>query len=354
MRKYNVDLLNSFCKENDIILLTDYNNLFLNYNSKIILQCKQCLVETEKCFGYMVKTKNSLCKKCITINSLPKQKVTMLNKYGVEHASQSITIKNKIKQGFIEKYGIDNPSKTQEVKDKMKATNLKKYGVEFLVHNKEIKDKIICTNLEKYGCKNPAQNTDVKNKIKNTNIEKYGFDNPAKHIDCINKMKQTNLKKYGVEFPLQNSEIYSKQVKTNIEKYGVENCSQNPEVSIKQQKSCYRLKEYVMPSGKIIHYQGFEHFAIRNLLNDNIKEEDILTCKTKTPVIFYIDNNKRRRHFIDIFVPSKNLCIEVKSQYTININYDVILLKQQFSKELGYNYEIWVYDRKGNIVDIKK
>ena len=167
-------------------------------------------------------------------------------------------------------------------------------------------------------------------------------------------MKQTNLKKYGVEFPLQNSEIYSKQVKTNIEKYGVENCSQNPEVSIKQQKSCYRLKEYVMPSGKIIHYQGFEHFAIRNLLNDNIKEEDILTCKTKTPVIFYIDNNKRRRHFIDIFVPSKNLCIEVKSQYTININYDVILLKQQFSKELGYNYEIWVYDRKGNIVDIKK
>jgi len=57
MRKYNVDLLNSFCKENDIILLTDYNNLFLNYNSKIILQCKQCLVETEKCFGYMVKTK---------------------------------------------------------------------------------------------------------------------------------------------------------------------------------------------------------------------------------------------------------------------------------------------------------
>jgi hypothetical protein len=30
------------------------------------------------------------------------------------------------------------------------------------------------------------------------------------------------------------------------------------------------------------------------------------------------------------------------------------MLKQQYAKDLGYNYEIWVYDRKGNIIDIKK
>jgi hypothetical protein len=352
---YNFDLLNNFCKENNIILLDDYKNLYLKHNSKIRLECKQCLVETEKCFRYMVKTKNSLCKNCITINSLSKQKATMLIRYGVEHASQSRVIKANIKQGFIEKYGVDNPSKTKEVKDKMKATNLKRYGVEFLIHNKEIKDKIICTNLEKYGVENPSQNEEIKNKIKKTNIEKYGVDNPAKHINCINKMKQTNLEKYGVELPLQNSEIYEKLIKTNMEKYGVENCLQNPDVLTKQQKSSYKLKQYIMPSGKIINYQGFEHFAIGDLLNDNVDEEDIVTCKTKTPIVFYRDsNNKKRRHFIDIFVPSKNLCIEVKSQYTITINYDIIMLKQQYSKELGYNYEIWVYDRKGNIIDIKK
>jgi hypothetical protein len=355
MGKYNFELLNDFCKENDILLLAKYNNLYLQHSSKILLKCKQCLLETEKCFAYMIKTKNALCKKCITINSLQKQKKTMLNIYGVEHPSQSIIIKQKMKETFIKKYGVDNPSKTQEVKDKMKITNLKRYGVEFLVHNKEIKEKINCTNLKKYGCENPGQNDEVKNKIKNTNMIKYGVDNPAKHIDCINKMKQTNIKKYGVELPLQNSKIYDKLVKTNMEKYGVENCLQNPEILTKQQKSCYRLKEYVMPSGKIVNYQGFEHFAIYDLLNDNIHEEDIITCKTKTPVVFYYDsNNKKRRHFIDIFVPSRNLCIEVKSQYTITLNYDIILLKQNFSKELGYNYEIWVYDRKGNIVDIKK
>ena len=331
MYKYNFELLDQFCKENNIILLVDYTNLHLKSNSKIILTCKQCLVKTEKCLGYMIKTKNSLCKKCITINSLSKQKETMVKKYGVEHPSQSIEIKQKIKQGFIKKYGVDNPSKTQEVKDKMKITNLKKYGVEFLIHNKQIKDKMDSTILEKYGVKHISQNIEIKNKI-----------------------KQTNLEKYGVEFPLQNKEIYNKLIKTNLVKYGVENCLQNPDVLTKQQKSCYKLKEYVMPSGKIVNYQGFEHFAIRELLNDNIDEEDIVTCKTKTPIVFYCDNNKKRRHFIDIYVPSRNLCIEVKSQYTITINYDIILLKQQSTKDLGYDYEIWIYDRKGNIIDIKK
>ena len=337
-----------------MLLLVDYTNLHLKSNSKIILTCKQCLVKTEKCLGYMIKTKNSLCKKCITINSLSKQKETMVKKYGVEHPSQSIEIKQKIKQGFIKKYGVDNPSKTQEVKDKMKITNLKKYGVEFLIHNKQIKDKMDSTILEKYGVKHISQNIEIKNKIKQTNLEKYGVENPGKNINCINKMKQTNLVKYGVEFPLQNKEIYNKLIKTNLVKYGVENCLQNPDVLTKQQKSCYKLKEYVMPSGKIVNYQGFEHFAIRELLNDNIDEEDIVTCKTKTPIVFYCDNNKKRRHFIDIYVPSRNLCIEVKSQYTITVNYDIILLKQQSTKDLGYDYEIWIYDRKGNIIDIKK
>jgi hypothetical protein len=216
MGKYNYQLLNTFCTENSITLLEDYQDSNLTYSTKIKLICKQCLNGTEKCFAYMIKTKNSLCKICITKNSLPKQKETMMNKYGVEHASQSVTIRQKIKTGFINKYGVDNPSKTQEVKDKMIATNLKKYGVKYVIFNKDINSKIKNTNLEKYGVDNPIKNQTIREKIKQTNIQKYGVDNPAKNADCINKMKQTNLEKYGVEFPLKNKDIYSKLIKTNL------------------------------------------------------------------------------------------------------------------------------------------
>ena len=165
MVKYTYKLLHDFCLENNIKLLADYSKLKLEYSSKIILECKQCNLETEKCLAYMIKTKCSLCKICITKNSLSKQKETMLKKYGVEHPTQSEEIKIKIKKGFIEKYGVDNPSKTIAVKNKMKQTNLERYGVEYLVHDPEMKEKMIKTNLERYGVKNPLGNKDIRTKI---------------------------------------------------------------------------------------------------------------------------------------------------------------------------------------------
>jgi hypothetical protein len=353
--KYNIQLLQEFCKENNIKLLEDYTNKIFEYSSKIILECKQCNTQTEKCFAYMIKTKNALCKRCITINSLQKQKETMMKRYGVEHPSQSDIIKLKIKQGFIDKYGVDNPSKTIEVQNKMKKTNLERYGVEFLVHNKEIKDKMIKTNLEKYGVENPLQNNDIKTKVKNTIIQKYGVDNVSKSIDFQNKMKNTNLIKYGVEFPLQNININTKMKKTNLEKYGFENPLQNAEISHKHLLSSYNTKQYNLPSGSILMYQGFENFALNELIKEGVQETDIITSRIQVPELCYIDNNnKKRRHYVDIFIPSKNICIEVKSEYTITLESSNIFLKQEAAKVLGYNYEIWVYNRKGNKVECYK
>ena len=56
MGKYNFDLLNTFCNENNIKLLEDYKNSYLKHNSKILLECKQCFKKTEKCFIYNTDT----------------------------------------------------------------------------------------------------------------------------------------------------------------------------------------------------------------------------------------------------------------------------------------------------------
>ena len=65
------------------------------------------------------------------------------------------------------------------------------------------------------------------------------------------------------------------------------------------------------------------------------------------PKITYIDdNNIERYHYVDIFIPSQNRCIEIKSSWTFKK--PNVLLKQKYAKEKGYNYEIWVYDKKRN------
>jgi DNA repair protein RadC len=109
-----------------------------------------------------------------------------------------------------------------------------------------------------------------------------------------------------------------------------------------------------MPSGKIIKIQGYEHHAINKLLNENINENDIIIGSKNVPEIWYYDSckNKKRRHFVDIYLSGKNKCIEVKSTWTFNINKDIVFSKQQAAKDLGYLYEIWVYDKDGNKLQI--
>lgn len=86
--------------------------------------------------------------------------------------------------------------------------------------------------------------------------------------------------------------------------------------------------------------------------NEQIKEYDIITGCKNVPTIWYFDENgKKHRHYVDIFIKSLNKCIEVKSTWTAKKKKDSIFLKQKAAKELGYNYEIWVYDRKGNRVE---
>jgi hypothetical protein len=126
---------------------------------------------------------------------------------------------------------------------------------------------------------------------------------------------------------------------------------QNPEIMEKNIKMSYYLKEYTLPSGKIIKIQGYEHFALNELLK-YIDENDIITGCKNVPIIWYNDESgKKHRHFVDIFIPSQNKCIEVKSTWTFKKQKEIVLLKKTAAKELGYLYEIWIYNKIGNKVE---
>jgi predicted AAA+ superfamily ATPase len=120
-------------------------------------------------------------------------------------------------------------------------------------------------------------------------------------------------------------------------------------------KNMYKCKEYIFPSGNIINIQGYEHHAIDELLKQGICETNIITgCKNVPSIWYYDKNGKKRRHFVDIYIPNQNRCIEVKSTWTAKLHDGNIQLKQHAGKELGYNYEIWIYDKEGNKLECYK
>jgi len=192
-----------------------------------------------------------------------------------------------------------------------------------------------------------------KEKAKQTCLEKYGVEYSTQSKEVQDKMKKTLLLNYGVEHISYSKEIKDKTKKTCLEKYGVEVPSQCAEIMEKVSKNAYKLKEYKFPSGRIERVQGYEPFALYELINNVlIYENDIFIGAKKVPTIWYNDENcKKHRHYVDIFIKSENKCIEVKSTWTVQKKKDNIFLKQNAAKELGYKYEIWVYDSKGNRVE---
>jgi hypothetical protein len=368
--KYNIDELNRFCNEQNIQLCQEY----IKVNNKTVIQgicLNKCGYLFEKTFFALINYSGGYCKSCVKVIRQEKFKKTCLVKYGVKNPYQSETIKHKIKQTNLEKYGetcylktdigkikskqtinkkygVENVSKSDIIKMKKEETSLKNFGVKYASQNESIKKQIKKTNNEKYGCDYVFQNEGIKEKIKNTCLKKYNVNYIGQSNEIKEKIKQSNLEKYGLEYATQCEEIKEKTKQTNLEKYGVENPIQDPEIAEKASENSYQTKFFTFPSGKIIRCQGYEPFALEELVKLNFDENDIYTKRTEVPKIIFNKNGKNSRHYVDIYIKSLNKCIEVKSDWYFNKDKDVILAKQSAGKNLGSEYEIWVYDKKGN------
>jgi len=305
--KYDYEMLKNICDAGGVTLLDEYKDKYVTRDTRIIGKCILCENSFNKSLNKLHKQRNFGCETCAKVLKFERIKNTMVDKYGVEYAAQSQTFKDKMKVTTLERYGVEHASQNEEVKGKIRQTNLNTYGVEYGLQDKSVKEKGRITNLEKYGFENPQQSEEIKEKA-----------------------KQTCLKKYGVEYSSQCQEIYEKM-----------------------NNHSYYLKEYFLPSGIKIKIQGYEHFALDELFKkENMVESDVITGCKNVPIIWYNDETgKKHRHYVDIYIKSKNKCIEIKSTWTLKKQKEVVFLKLNAAKELGYLYEIWVYDNKGNKVD---
>ena len=205
--------------------------------------------------------------------------------------------------------------------------------------------------MERFGVEYCMQSEEVKQKGKDTCLEKYGVGHPMLLDETKQKSRDTCMERFGTECPLQNEEVKQKIKDTCMERYGVEHPMQVPEIADKCSKSAFTKKNYTLPSGKILQIQGYEHFALDKCVTI-YQEDDIINGMPNVPEIWYNDEDgKKHRHYVDLFIRSKLLCIEVKSTWTAEKKKDNIFLKQKAGKKLGYHYEIWVYDGKGNKVE---
>ena len=171
------------------------------------------------------------------------------------------------------------------------------------------------------------------------------------------KSKATNLERRGCEYALQDKEVRDKSKKTMVERHGVEYAMQNAELFEKQQKSCFKRKEYIFPSGRIDCVQGNEPQAL-DILIKSYEEYDIVTSNHEIESlcgeIKYTFEDKEHKYYTDIYIKSSHTFIEVKSVYTFKREKEKNLKKREACINAGINFEFWIMDKKGSILEIKK
>jgi hypothetical protein len=284
MVKYNFNLLEKYCNENNIHLINSYYNVKINRDTKIEGKCKNCINNFNVSFRVLLNNR-PYCNSCCLFFSRQKCKLTCLEKYGLTT--------NLLFTETIEKKNYNLEKNKSEIREKYKKTINQKYNCENISQNNEIKQKILQTNKS-------------KSKVEKDNI--------------VKKRKKTLLQKYGNENIFLVPEIIYKKKQTCIKKYGTENHMHNCEIAEKQSKNSYNNKTYVFPSSNKITYQGYENFALDEIIK-NTSEEDIFVSRKSVPIIYYNDEkNDTHRHYVDIYIKSLNKCIEVKSLWTYNKN----------------------------------
>jgi len=267
-----------------------------------------------------------------------KMKKTNLEKYGVEYAISSKQAIEKIKQTNLERYGVEYAPLSKEVIDKQQKTNLERYGVTSTLQSKETKKK----NIEKFGYEIPMHNKQVKDKQIKTSLERYGVSHYSMTEESKNKVIKTSLERFGVSNYTQSDEYKSKSISTCQRKYGVEYPMQHPEILLKSQKSAYKRKEYIWKTGEISMVQGYEPIVLKELEDAGYTYQEVLTAPKDMPYIEYIFEDKKHVYFPDFYIPKENRIIEVKSEYTLEKEWDKNQEKFKATKDLGYKFQVEV------------
>ena len=232
-------------------------------------------------------------------------------------------VKEQIAATNLERYGTENVGASEHTKIKSKRTNLEKRGVEHHSQDKECRDRTTKTCIERYGGVGNAGTL----RLKYMKVCKERYDSDfylhSKHF------QDTMMKRYGVIHPLQNAEIFARKL-----------------------RSSFATKLYTFPSGRQEHIQGYENKALDDLLKSGVSEDDIVVGTEEVPFVWYNDGSGvMRKYYPDIYIPSQNRLIEVKSPYTFSLQEDKNYCKF-IAASKSHKFEAWVYSDKCKVQTI--
>ena len=290
-----------------VSVLITYRNItyykLKNYECYINTICDINIDDLPKNSHYNVSVKCDICNK---IKELSYQKyIKNISKYDIYTCSEKCAkVKNKITN--IEKYGVEYPTQCQMIKDKIKTTVHDKYSVDNVFQLNTVKQKSIKTNNILYGVNYPQQNKKILEKSNITNLKKYGVDRPSKNITIKNKIIESYKKRLIEKFSNINNITNIDYTNCNLTAF----CEKGHEynINIKTLYSRYNSNCIICTvCNPIIKFISDKENELHNYIKENYNKEIISNSKD---II--------KPYELDIYIPDLNLAFEFNGVYWHN------------------------------------
>lgn len=312
----------SYCKTNGQFTrhLRQHNLTYQDYFEKYITRTNpKCSCGERLAFYQKTESYASSCgQPCCRGKSISNTKKTWL----AEQKERDRANKKKAAAGR-------SKEQVQEQVQKSRKTFKEKYGVVWGSNLESQKDKSRKTKLERYG----DEKYNNSRKASKTRIDKT-----VEEKNSINQLRRS----------------------TNLERYGVENVLLTKTTATKINKGNQSIKDYQLPSGKLIGVRGHEPFALDIIFNElKYNESDIIIhddySDYSIEIFSYVNVNMHKiKYYPDLYIPKENRIIEIKSQWwwdgygteKYRSRLENNLQKRRAVLDKEYNYEVWIFENK--------
>lgn len=193
---------------------------------------------------------------------------------------------------------------------------------------------VTCGNklcLKKSYGENPHIPTEIERKEISERMKSH---NPMFNPKTVKRVHNTQRENNHGNLPMHSKESKKKALESRYELYN----------TFSPKSRLFRPKEYLMPSGIIASIQGYEYMALDILLQKH-EESDVVICGKNHSFKYKLSGNEKT-YYPDIFIPNKNLYIEVKCDYTYNCSLEKNLAKRDAVLEAGFNFEFWILNKE--------
>jgi len=217
---------------------------------------------------------------------------------------------------------------------------------------KDISEKFIMDDLEAF--KKSLSQKDIEKQNKCGSVTQMLMENYILIEKLKNKYSNFSDKRIMIHMflngvsDLPKCEVCGKEAKERLTNRGFRKTCSN----ICRRKKEQSYKSYtILHEGELIRVQGYERFVIPEFLK-KYKRSDLKIGFEENDPIMYFFNGSEREYYPDLYIVPENRIIEVKSDYSLRLDYEKNMAKKESCISRGFKFEFHVWDEKNKKSEI--